>query len=116
MSKNENKDPLDKILTIGQNVIVGTFLLLSIYIFFIVPTYPKIDKSLPFNVINIKIKSQIEQNISQVSLEYANDKKIPFVALLGEKEIEEGVIVLKNMISGEQTSLTIEQIIDLLSK
>lgn len=49
-------------------------------------------------------------------MKYANDKKIPFVALLGEKEIEEGVIVMKNMISGEQTSLTIEQIIDLLSK
>ncbi|MFY9100889.1 hypothetical protein OZY48_07555 [Aliarcobacter cryaerophilus] len=75
MSKNENKGPLKKILTIVENVLVGTFLLLSIYVFFIVPTYPKIDKSLPFNVINIKIKSQIEQNISQVSLEYANDKK-----------------------------------------
>ena len=49
MSKNEDKDLFDKILTIGQNVIVGTFLLLSIYVFFIVPTYPKIDKSLPFN-------------------------------------------------------------------
>ncbi|MDD3286882.1 MAG: His/Gly/Thr/Pro-type tRNA ligase C-terminal domain-containing protein [Bacteroidales bacterium] len=49
-------------------------------------------------------------------MKYANDKKIPYVALLGQKEIEEGVIVLKNMISGEQTSLTVEQIIDLLSK
>ena len=75
MSKNEDKDLFDKILTIGQNVIVATFFLLPIYVFFIVPTYPKIDKSLPFDAINSKIKSQIEQNISQVSLEYANDKK-----------------------------------------
>ncbi len=75
MSKNENRGPLKKILTIVENVLVGTFLLLSIYVFFIVPTYPKIDKSLPFDAINSKIKSQIEQNISQVSLEYANDKK-----------------------------------------
>lgn len=75
MSKNENKGPLKKILTIVENVLVGTFLLLSIYVFFIVPTYPKIDKSLPIDVINSKIKSQIEQNISQVSLEYVDDKK-----------------------------------------
>lgn len=75
MSKNEDKDLFDKILTIGQNVIVATFFLLPIYVFFIVPTYPKIDKSLPIDVINSKIKSQIEQNISQVSLEYVDDKK-----------------------------------------
>lgn len=75
MSKNEDKDLFDKILTIGQNVIVATFFLLPIYVFFIVPTYPKIDKSLPFDAINSKIKSQIEQNISQVSLEYVDDKK-----------------------------------------
>ena len=64
------------------------------------------------------IKTEIypEEVKLQKQMKYANDKKIPFVALLGEKEIEEGVIVLKNMISGEQTSLTIEQIIDLLSK
>jgi histidyl-tRNA synthetase len=64
------------------------------------------------------IKTEIypEEVKLQKQMKYANDKKIPFVALLGEKEIDEGVIVLKNMISGEQTSLTVEQIIDLLSK
>lgn len=55
--------------------IVLYFVTTSIYVFFIVPTYPKIDKSLRIDVINSKIKSQIEQNISQVSLEYADDKK-----------------------------------------
>lgn len=64
------------------------------------------------------IKTEIypEEVKLQKQMKYANDKKIPYVALLGQKEIEEGVIVLKNMISGEQTSLTVEQIIDLLSK
>lgn len=64
------------------------------------------------------IKTEIypEEVKLQKQMKYANDKKIPYVALLGQKEIEEGVIVLKNMISGEQTSLTLEQIIDLLSK
>ncbi|MCK9320505.1 MAG: histidine--tRNA ligase [Bacteroidales bacterium] len=64
------------------------------------------------------IKTEIypEEVKLQKQMKYANDKKIPYVALLGQKEIEEGVIVLKNMISGEQTSLTVEQIIDLLSR
>ncbi len=64
------------------------------------------------------IKTEIypEEVKLQKQMKYANDKKIPFVALLGEKEIDEGVIVLKNMISGEQSSLTVEQIIDFLSK
>ncbi|MBP1646315.1 MAG: histidyl-tRNA synthase [Bacteroidetes bacterium] len=64
------------------------------------------------------IKTEIypEEVKLQKQMKYANDKKIPFVALLGEKEIDDGVIVLKNMISGEQTSLTIDQIIDLISK
>ncbi|MDY4789022.1 MAG: histidine--tRNA ligase [Bacteroidales bacterium] len=64
------------------------------------------------------IKTEIypEEVKLQKQMKYANDKKIPYVALLGQKEIEEGVIVLKNMISGEQTSLTLEQIIDLLSR
>ncbi|MDD3286578.1 MAG: histidine--tRNA ligase, partial [Bacteroidales bacterium] len=55
------------------------------------------------------IKTEIypEEVKLQKQMKYANDKKIPYVALLGQKEIEEGVIVLKNMISGEQTSLTV---------
>ncbi|MEA4967851.1 MAG: histidine--tRNA ligase [Bacteroidaceae bacterium] len=64
------------------------------------------------------IKTEIypEEVKLQKQMKYANDKKIPYVALLGQKEIDEGTIVLKNMISGEQSSLTIDQIVDLLSK
>lgn len=64
------------------------------------------------------IKTEIypEEVKLQKQMKYANDKKIPYVALLGQKEIEEGVIVLKNMISGEQSYVSIDQIIDLLSK
>ena len=31
---------------------------------------------------------------------YANNNRIPFVALVGEKEMREGIIGLKNMICG----------------
>lgn len=45
---------------------------------------------------------------------YADTKKIPFVAIIGETEIEEGKINLKNMITGEQKPATLEELIDLL--
>lgn len=45
---------------------------------------------------------------------YADTKKIPFVAIAGETEMEEGKINLKNMITGEQKPATLEELIDLL--
>ncbi len=36
---------------------------------------------------------------------YADRKKIPFVALVGENEIKEGTVSLKNMATGEQTTI-----------
>lgn len=42
---------------------------------------------------------------------YADTKKIPFVALVGESEIAEGKINLKNMLTGEQTSVTPDELI-----
>ncbi len=45
---------------------------------------------------------------------YANKKNIPFVAIIGENEIAEGKISLKNMDSGEQSLLGIDEIISKL--
>ena len=42
---------------------------------------------------------------------YANDKQIPFVILLGEKELETGKLAVKEMESGKQENLDIEEII-----
>lgn len=44
-------------------------------------------------------------------MSYANTRKIPFVALVGELEIQEGVITLKEMDTGNQERLTSEQLI-----
>ena len=44
-------------------------------------------------------------------MSYANAKQIPFVALAGENEIAEGKLTLKNMESGEQSLVTIDEII-----
>ncbi len=47
-------------------------------------------------------------------LKYADDKRIPFVVLAGEDEMRTGKLTLKNMQSGEQQSLSIEEIIQKL--
>jgi histidyl-tRNA synthetase len=47
----------------------------------------------------------------QKQLKYANDKQIAYVALIGEEEMKSGKLSLKNMQSGEQRSLTIDEII-----
>ena len=44
-------------------------------------------------------------------MSYANAKQIPFVALAGENEIAAGKLTLKNMTTGEQTLVTIDELI-----
>ena len=45
---------------------------------------------------------------------YANAKNIPFVALVGETEMAEGVLTLKDMTSGEQQRLTPDALVQKL--
>jgi histidyl-tRNA synthetase len=46
---------------------------------------------------------------------YADDKQIPYVAVIGEEEMNKQVVSLKHMLSGEQTVLTIEELIEQLT-
>lgn len=43
-------------------------------------------------------------------MSYADDKKIPFVAIVGGNEMSSNTVMLKNMISGEQKQVTIEEL------
>ena len=47
---------------------------------------------------------------------YANAKNIPFVALVGENEMNENKVTLKNMETGEQTLVSAEELIQTLKK
>ena len=47
---------------------------------------------------------------------YADKKEIPFVALIGENEMQEGIISLKNMLSGEQHNVTTEELVERLKR
>jgi len=48
-------------------------------------------------------------------MSYANQRKIPYVALAGEQEIAEGVLTLKEMETGKQERLTPAELIQRLS-
>lgn len=48
-------------------------------------------------------------------MSYADAKKIPYVAVIGSDEMQNGLLSLKNMQSGQQEKVTIEQIIKLLA-
>ena len=45
-------------------------------------------------------------------MSYANAKAIPYVAIAGENEMQEGKFTLKNMVSGEQNLVTAEELIN----
>ena len=47
-------------------------------------------------------------------MSYANQQCVPFVALVGESEMQEGVITLKNMLTGEQNKVSIDDAINLI--
>ena len=59
------------------------------------------------------IKSEIYPDIAKMKkqMSYANSKQIPFVGIVGENEMNEGKVMLKNMLTGTQDLITPEEII-----
>lgn len=47
---------------------------------------------------------------------YADSMNIPYVGIIGESELADGTVTLKNLATGEQTSLDVNSLIALLSK
>ena len=48
-------------------------------------------------------------------MKYADQKQIPYVVLIGEEEMQSGMLTLKNMQSGEQTIINVEELINKLN-
>ena len=49
-------------------------------------------------------------------MSYANSKGVPFVALVGENELNEGKVTLKNMSTGEQCLLTPDELVEAVAR
>ena len=63
------------------------------------------------------IRTEIFPDASKMKkqMSYANAKQIPFVVLAGENEMTEGKLTLKNMLSGEQQLVTVEELISIVN-
>ena len=64
------------------------------------------------------IRAEIFPDSSKMKkqMSYANAKNIPFVALVGENEMNENKVTLKNMETGEQNLVSAEELIQTLKK
>ena len=62
--------------------------------------------------INAEIYPEPAKMKKQMS--YADNKRIPFVAIIGETEMNEGKVMLKNMKTGEQSLSTIDEVIQMI--
>ena len=62
------------------------------------------------------IAAEIYPEIAKMKkqMTYADNNQIPYVAIVGDSEIEAGKVMLKNMLSGEQQLLTVEEVIALI--
>ncbi len=66
------------------------------------------------NLRNSGIRCELYPEASKMKkqLSYADNNKIPFVALIGENEIKNSSVTLKNMLSGEQKTVSINELKD----
>lgn len=63
-----------------------------------------------------KINTEIYPNAAKLKkqLDFANSNQIPYAVIIGESEMQSGLLTVKNLTSGEQQNLTIEAIIALI--
>jgi len=73
----------------------------------------KITQLLRNNNINTDLYSDPNIKLDK-QLKYANKKNIPYVIIVGPEEVKNNVVKLKDMKTGEQKELTIEEVVKIL--
>ena len=64
----------------------------------------------------VRAQLYVEKKKFKAKMNYADKLKIPFVVLLGEDEIAENVVSVKNMATGEQVKLSAAEAAELIKK
>ena len=67
---------------------------------------------------NAGVAAEIYPDASKMKKQmgYADNLAIPFVAIVGETEMEQNKMMLKNMTTGEQSLVSVEEAIEILKK
>ncbi|HAJ77943.1 MAG TPA: histidine--tRNA ligase [Clostridiales bacterium] len=85
----------------------------------IIPMGTEIDSlKIAESLRNAGVKTVVELSGRKVkkAFDYANKQKIKYVMVVGENEINSALYSLKNMETGEQVSLPLEKVLEVLSK
>ena len=65
---------------------------------------------------NIAVEVYPEPTKMKKQMGYADDKRIPYVAIVGGNEMETRTVMLKNMASGEQKQVTLDELVKSLNR
>ncbi|HLD58154.1 MAG TPA: histidine--tRNA ligase [archaeon] len=66
--------------------------------------------ALELRALGLNVETDLMQRNLQKNLEYANKKAIPFVAIIGENELKQGELALKNMQTGKQEKIKLREL------
>ena len=73
----------------------------------------KVAQSLRSSDINTELYPDASDKLEK-QLKYANKKGIPYALVIGQDELDQGVVNLKNLVTREQKSLPLDKVIKLL--
>lgn len=59
----------------------------------------------------VRVLIEMKERKLKKSLDYANKNLIPYVIVLGSREVETGIVSLKNMLTGAETAVSIQELI-----
>lgn len=65
---------------------------------------------------NIKVQVNLENQKIGKKFKYANNLNVKFVIIIGEDEIKNNMITLKNMITGEQSTISFEEAMKIIKE
>jgi len=65
---------------------------------------------------NIKIAFNLYKNSLKTQLDIANELKVPYALILGQKEVQEGTVIIRDMESGIQEIVDQKKIENALKK
>ena len=84
----------------------------------VIPMTENIEKALEIGASlrkeNIPTEIYLEEKKIKAKMKYANHLEIPYVILVGEDEINNNVVTLKNMVTGEQETIRLAEAISRL--
>lgn len=64
----------------------------------------------------INTESYLNDKKLKAKMKYADKLDIPYLVIIGEEELKENLVSLKNMLTGEQVKVSLEQAINMIKK